>query len=75
MRRQKAAGQNFQSGGAGRTSPADKARVFGIARGELLEVAAAVEIAAIAADIDPTYLAPSLSLADRLYALLTGLSR
>jgi 23S rRNA-intervening sequence protein len=26
---------------AGRTSPADKARVFGIARGEVLEVAAA----------------------------------
>jgi four helix bundle protein len=55
----------------GRTSPADKARVFGIARGEVLEVSAALEIADIAGDI-ASHVLPLL---DRLYALLTGLCR
>lgn len=60
---------------AGRTSPADKARVFGIARGEVLEVAAAMEIAHVAADIEPSVLERCAPLANRLYALLSGLSR
>jgi four helix bundle protein len=60
---------------AGRRSPADKARVYGIARGELLEVAAALEIATIAGDADHQALLTSSPVTDRLYALLTGLSR
>jgi four helix bundle protein len=60
---------------AGRTSPADKARVFGIARGEVLEVAAALEIAALAGDCEPQALELASPIADRLYSLLTGLSR
>lgn len=59
----------------GRTSPADKARVFGIARGEALEVAAAIEIATIAGDVDGTLHERAAPLLDRLYALLTGLTR
>ncbi len=85
---------------AGRTSPADKARVFGIARGEapkaipgtgivagvasvcrseakrrVLEVAAALEIAALAGDCDPNVPEFANPIADRLYSLLTRLSR
>ena len=59
----------------GRRSPADKARVFGIARGELLEVAAALEIAAIAYDTTSATNHAAAVITDRLYALLTGLSR
>jgi len=60
---------------AGRRSPADKARVFGIARGELLEVAAALEIAALSCDAPSGAEHAAAVVADRLYALLTGLSR
>jgi four helix bundle protein len=60
---------------AGRRSPADKARVYSIARGELLEVAAALEIATLAGDAEPQALLTSSPITDRLYALLTGLSR
>ena len=59
----------------GRTSPADRARVFGIARGEVLEVAAALEIASAAGDVDADVGALAVPVVDRLYALLTGLSR
>jgi four helix bundle protein len=58
----------------GRRSPADKARVFGIARGELLEVAAALEIAAIAYDTRIRNQSRCRR-HHRPYALLTGLSR
>jgi four helix bundle protein len=60
---------------AGRVSPADRARVFGIARGEAMEAAAAVEIAAIAGDALPGAFEACLPIADRLAALLTGLCR
>jgi four helix bundle protein len=60
---------------AGRTSPADKARVFGIARGEVLEVAAALEIAVLSGDCDANTLTFASPVVDRLYSLLTGLSR
>jgi four helix bundle protein len=60
---------------AGRTSPADKARVFGIARGEVLEVAAALEIAVLSGDCDANVLTFASPVVDRLYSLLTGLSR
>ena len=60
---------------AGRTSRADKVRVFGIARGEVVEVAAAIEIAALCADVSPQAAEKIAQLADRAYALLTGLVR
>jgi four helix bundle protein len=61
--------------GAGRVSRADKARVFGIARGEAVEAAAAVEIAAAAGDAAEEAAQRCVALADRLVALLTGLIR
>ena len=60
---------------AGRVSPADRARVFGIARGETGEAAAAVEIAAIAGDTAQTHAQACIAIANRLIALLTGLVR
>jgi len=60
---------------AGRVSPADKARVFAIARGECVEAAAAVEIAALADDATAEAADAVIVSADRLYALLTGLIR
>ena len=56
-------------------SPADKARVYAIARGECLEAAAAVEIAALADDTTEEAADVVIARADRLYALLTGLIR
>ncbi len=60
---------------AGRASPADRARVFAIARGECLEAAAAVEIAALAGDATQEAADAAIAFADRLYGLLTGLIR
>ncbi len=60
---------------AGRVSPADKKRVFGIARGEAAEAAAAVEIAAVTGDADALAVARCIAIGDRLVALLTGLAR
>ena len=60
---------------AGRVSPADKARVYAIARGECGEAAAAVEIAALADDTTIEAAEAVIASADRLYALLTGLIR
>ena len=61
--------------GAGRVTPADKARVFTIARGEACEAAAAVEIAALAGEARAADAEAVAVLADRLVALLTGLIR
>ncbi len=60
---------------AGRTSPADQKRVFGLARGETSEVAAAVEVAAAAANCNAEAARRAIELASREYALLTGLIR
>ena len=60
---------------AGRVSPADKARVFAIARGECVEAAAAVEIAALADDTTADAAETVIFAANRLYAMLTGLAR
>ena len=60
---------------AGRVSPADRARVFAIARGEAMEAAAAIEIAVVAGDASGDSLDACLRVADRLVALLTGLRR
>ena len=61
--------------GAGRVSRADKARVFGIARAEAGEAAAAVEIAVAAGDADEGALEAVLASADRFIAMMTGLIR
>jgi len=61
--------------GAGRFSRADKARAFTIARGEGLEAFAALETAALVGDAETCHVARALPLAQRLYALLTGLVR
>ena len=74
MRAAKSAALNVAEA-AGRSSRADRARVFGIARGEAMEAAAAVEIAVLAGDADSSSLDVCLPIADRLMALLTGLCR
>lgn len=61
--------------GAGRVSRADKARAFTIARGEGLEAFAALETAALVGDADHCHVERCLPVAQRLYALLTGLLR
>ncbi|HEY2512840.1 MAG TPA: four helix bundle protein [Polyangiaceae bacterium] len=61
--------------GAGRATPADKRRAFTIARGEGLEAFAALETAALVGDANPADVERCLPLAQRLYALLTGLLR
>ena len=60
---------------AGRWSLADRARIFQIARGECCELAAAVEVAGLSGEVVPERAAAVARLADRLYALLTGLVR
>jgi four helix bundle protein len=61
--------------GAGRVTRADKARAFTIARGEAVEAAAAVEIAVLCGDAEAMSAYTVAKLADRLFALLTGLIR
>lgn len=61
--------------GAGRLTRADKARAFTIARGEGLEAFAALETASLVGDADAAHVTRCLPIAQRLYALLTGLLR
>jgi four helix bundle protein len=61
--------------GAARVTRADKARAFAIARGEAVEAAAAVEIAALCGDAAEARAATVTALADRVVALLTPLAR
>ncbi len=61
--------------GAGRVTRADKARAFTVARGEAVEAAAVVEIAALCGDARREAVREVARLADRLVALLTGLVR
>jgi four helix bundle protein len=60
---------------AGRLSPADKARVFGIARGEVVEACAALEIAGVLGTASACSVESGVALASRLVALLSGLMR
>lgn len=60
---------------AGRVSPADKARVFGIARGETVEAIAAVEIAVHAGYAHERGLSAVMSHGREVYAMLTALAR
>ena len=61
--------------GAARVSRGDKARAFAIARGEAVEAAAAVEIAAVCGTAKQADAEAVAVIADRLVALLTGLVR
>jgi four helix bundle protein len=61
--------------GAARRSRADQARVWGIARGEVVEAVAAVEIAASCGDTSQTHVDACVALGRRVYALLTRLIR
>ena len=61
--------------GAGRVSRADKARAFIIARGECVEVAAAIEIAALLGAASQRDAERVALLADRVVAMLTRLIR
>ena len=61
--------------GAGRVTRPDKARAFTIARGEAVEAAAAVEIAALCGDASQASALAVARLANRLVALLTGFIR
>ena len=61
--------------GAGRVTRADKARAFTVARGEAVEAAAAVEIAALLGDARVEDAERVAVLADRVIAMLTRLVR
>src|SRR3954464_1090643 len=61
--------------GAGRVTRADKARAFTIARGECVEAAAAIEIAALLGDASQGEAECAAVLADRVVAMLTRLIR
>ena len=61
--------------GAGRVSPADKARAFAIARAEACEAAAALEIAIAAGDANDASIDAVLAHADRFVAMMTRLIR
>jgi hypothetical protein len=56
-------------------SRADKSRVFGIARGEAVEVCAAVELAGVLGAASDGTVRRCLEVGSRLVALLTGLMR
>ena len=60
---------------SGRVSRADKARVYGIARGEAVEAIATTEIAIEAGDGTPEALPLVLDRGNALYAMLSGLCR
>ena len=59
----------------GRPSRADQRRVYGIARGEAAEVGAALDLAEVAGFCSAEAARPARVLAERAYALLSGLMR
>ena len=61
--------------GAGRATRADKARAYVIARGEVVEACAAVEIAVAGREARAASLPRVLALGRRLVAMLNGLTR
>jgi four helix bundle protein len=61
--------------GAGRVTRADKARAYAIARGELSEAIAAVEIACETGDARPECASVALEISVELYAVLSKLVR
>ena len=61
--------------GAGRVTRADKARAYTVARGELVEAIAAVEIAHESGDARRDGVAEALAIGGKLYWVLTKLVR
>ena len=61
--------------GAARSSRADKARAYTIARAEAVEAAAALEIAAVLGAVGIEHVERSNAIAHRLVGLLTALTR
>jgi four helix bundle protein len=61
--------------GAGRVTRADKARAYTVARGELVEAVAAVEIAVLGNEASAAVLPRILGLGNQLCAMLTKLIR
>jgi len=61
--------------GAGRTSPADKARVYSIARGEACEAVAGLEVAVLSGACVQEAARRGAERGGAVYALLTGLIR
>ena len=61
--------------GAGRVTRADKARAYTVARGELVEAIAAVEIAHESGDARPEAVSRGLLIGGKLYAVLSKLVR
>ena len=61
--------------GVGRVGAGDKKRVYGIARGECCEAAAALDVAIAGNECDAIESRAARDTAGRLYALLTGLMR
>ena len=59
--------------GAGRVTRADKARAYTVARGELVEAIAAVEIAHESGDVRRDCVAPVLAIGGNIYRVLTKL--
>jgi four helix bundle protein len=59
----------------GRSSDADRKRVYAIARGECCETAAAIDIAVATGECDTARGRAARTTAGRVYALLTGLIR
>ena len=74
LRAVKSVGCNIAEG-AGRVTRADKVCAFTIARGECVEAAAAVEIAALLGAVSKDDARKVVLLADRVVAMLTGLIR
>jgi len=65
---------NFAEG-AGKPSPADRRRFFGIARGSAYEVAAAIDVGAELGVISPPLREHTLDLCDHVAAMLTRFSQ
>jgi four helix bundle protein len=59
----------------GRSGGADQKRVYAIARGEVCEAAAALDIAAVAGGCAADTAVPATACARRVYGLLSGLIR
>ena len=61
--------------GAGRVTRADKARAYTVARGEMVEAVAAVEIASLTGEAHHQVVERVVALGNQLYAMLTKLIR
>jgi four helix bundle protein len=61
--------------GAGRVTRADKARAFTVARGEVIEAFAALEVAAHCGEALEADVARCRDLTERVYSMLTALIR